>query len=219
MPLTYLLYRCPRCGNDPLEGSKDEANCPACGLAFARGGEGGLIRILDPSGEAWEVPGHRLASEVQGWTEKRLAEDRPGDAIIHSAVVRVRQSGPESPVHWGGGLLGFAEAMGEAVGGMLLLSREALTFDSGKKAGPHPGNPSGPGPTGRKTWPLLDIRAVQTSSSTLQFSPADGGLVEFKFPEDSPFRWETLLRGTLKRVYRAEGLGEIVEFQPRIVTE
>ncbi len=32
-----------------------------------------------------------------------------------------------------------------------------------------------------QSWPLLEIRAVQTSSSSLQFSPASGGLVELRF--------------------------------------
>jgi hypothetical protein len=206
MPLTYLLYRCPGCGHDPLEGVKDEATCPACGLAFARGGEGGLILGRDSSGGVWEGPGHRLSASIEGRTVRQISEFRPEGASIHRAEVIVRRSGVESPVRFGGELLGFAEAMGGGVSGTLDLSKESLTLRTGPEAE-------------REDWPLLHIRAVQTSSSTLQFSPVSGGLVEFRFPNDSPFRWETLLRESLRLAYRREGLGEIVEFQPRIVAE
>jgi hypothetical protein len=71
----------------------------------------------------------------------------------------------------------------------------------------------------REDWPFLDIRAVQTSSSSLQFSPRSGGLIELRFAEDSPYRWETMLREALRWAYREAGLGEILEFQPRVVAE
>ena len=61
--------------------------------------------------------------------------------------------------------------------------------------------------------------SATASSSSLQFSPASGGLVEFKFPGDSPFRWEHLLRRALRKAYEEAGMGTIVEFQPRIVAE
>ena len=80
-------------------------------------------------------------------------------------------------------------------------------------------NPGDSGGSEEVTWLFLDIRAVQTSSSSLQFSPASGGLVEFRFESDSPFRWEHLLHRGLRRAYAAAGLGTIVEFQPRIVVE
>jgi hypothetical protein len=151
---------------------------------------------------------------MEGWAEKEKHASAPTGTPIHQARVEVRKSGPEAPVWLGGELLGFAEAMGEAASGTLELSDEALTLRSGAGAGggSEEGNPS-------KSWPLLQIRAVQTSSSSLQFSPSTGGLVELRFLDDSPFRWEALLRDALQRAYRREGLGEIVEFQPRIVAE
>ena len=103
----------------------------------------------------------------------------------------------------------IAEAMGERVSGSLELTEEALILASS--------NPESE--KAQKTWPLLDIRAVQTSSSSLQFSPVAGGLMELRFPHDSPFRWEGLLRNALRKAYAREGRGRIVEFQPRIVTE
>lgn len=214
MPLTYLLYRCPRCGHDPLEGSGDEAACAGCGVHFSRGGEGGLIRVEEPSGESWEVQGHRLTAAMASFPSGQEAFGKSASGPIRSAEVRVRQSGEESPVRWGGELLGFAEAMGETRVGILEISGRALTLR------PNPRGEEGPQRSaGWKTWDLLDIRAVQTSSSCLQFSPSTGGLLEFRFPNDSPYRWETLLRDALRKAYRREGLGEIVEFQPRVVAE
>jgi hypothetical protein len=213
MPLVQFLYRCPHCGHDPTVGEKDEAACVECGMTYRRGGPGGLISISDPSGRTWDVPSHILSSSVDRWTEQDLDGPAVPEVPIHSSRVTVRESGDEAPVFFGGELMGFAEAMGSPTSGTLELSSEsiALRRDSG---------PGGPRQCAVhvQQWALLDIRAVQTSSSSLQFSPRSGGLVEFKFPEDSPFRWESLLRGALRRAYRRAGLGEIVEFQPRVVT-
>ncbi|MFH1765451.1 MAG: hypothetical protein ABIF09_14780 [Gemmatimonadota bacterium] len=212
MPLVYLLYRCPRCGQDPLEGEKDEATCSACGTHYARGGEGGLILVREPSGEVWEVPGHILTTAMEGWNEEDPSGSGGTGPSIHQARVEVRKSGAEAPVWWGGELLGFAEAMGKPALGSLQLTDEALVLSAvpGEQEGTPEGNAS-------EIWLLLEIRAVQTSSSSLQFSPSGGGLIQLKFPDDSPFRWEALLRDALRRAYRRAGLGGIVEFQPRIV--
>jgi len=214
MPLVHLLYRCPRCGQDPLEGEKDEATCTACGTRYSRGGEGGLIQVREPSGEMWEVPGHRLTTAMEGWREEEGSDSPAPGTPIRRTQVEVRQTGRESPVRLGGELLGFAEAMGEPTLGTLQITEEALILltGTGEADGSERGNPS-------ETWPFLEIRAVQTSSSSLQFSPSRGGLVQVRFASDSPFRWESLLRHALRRAYRGEGLGEIVEFQPRIVAE
>jgi hypothetical protein len=110
----------------------------------------------------------------------------------------------------GGELIGFAESMGDATSATLRLTQEGLEVDYHEDA---------PGEESTGFWPFLAIRAVQTSSSALQFSPSSGGLLEFRFVADSSFRWERLLRNALRRTYREAGLGEIVEFQPRIVTE
>ena len=62
-------------------------------------------------------------------------------------------------------------------------------------------------------------RGYRTPPDSFRIWNNDDTSQEFKFPEDSPFRWEALLRENLRRAYRAAGRGEIVEFQPRIVTE
>lgn len=220
MALTHLLFLCPRCGHDPLEGEKDVAACPECGLRFSRGGEGGLIRVVE-DGREWEVSGSVLTEAVLKRSLAALDAPLPNGDSIHSAQVLVRVSGEETPVRWEGQLLGFAEAMGEPTQGSLHLTRDSLRFSRDSKgfgAGEERFEAeNGAFPTTQ--WKILSIRALQTSSRALQFSPASGGLLEFRFPNDSPFRWEGLLRETMRRVYRENGLGEIVEFQPRIVAE
>jgi hypothetical protein len=213
MALVHLLFRCPRCGHDPMAGTKDKAECGSCGTAFSRGGEGALIRVVHSDGESWEVPSRALTLALERWLAEEVLPEDP-QVTVHSAQAWVRRSGPESPVRWGGQLIGFAEAMGERVAGRLRLTGDRLVFtpDSVEP------EPAGAVP-GEATWLLMDIRAVQTSSSSLQFSPALGGLVEFKFPSDSPFRWEHLLHRGLRNAYQKAGLGTIVEFQPRIVAE
>jgi hypothetical protein len=112
----------------------------------------------------------------------------------------------EKPFHFRGELLGFAEVFGPASEGVLEINEEALVL-----------TPPGEAEEEADGWSLLDIRAVQTSSSSLQFACGDGSLIQFRFQQDSPRRWESLLKGALKAIYRKRGLGEIVEFQPRIV--
>jgi hypothetical protein len=191
-----------------MDGMKDEVWCPACGTRFSRGREGGRIRIQEASGDTWEVPTHLLT---------RVPED-PGALISggkaddgswsHQAAVEVSRATKEIPFYFRGELLGFAEVYGPSTPGHLAIDPEGLTFQPDDAAGGK-----------AERWLLLDIRAVQTSSSSLQFAAKDRSLVQFRFHGDSPRRWENLLRAALKAIYRKHGLGEIVEFQPRIVTE
>lgn len=212
MALVHLLFRCPRCGFDPLKGERDEAVCPECGTGYARGGEGGLITVRQEDGNRWDVPSRALTVALERWLE---SDELPGDLLqtVHSARASVRRSGEEAPVRWGGTLIGFAEAMGEKKAGQLRITGDRLVFT------PDPASTGEDVRPADDTWLFSEIRAVQTSSSSLQFSPASGGLVELRFESDSPFRWEHLLHRGLRRAYWEAGKGTIVEFQPRIVAE
>jgi hypothetical protein len=122
--------------------------------------------------------------------------------------VEISRATREIPFRFRGELLGFAEVFGPSTPGVLAIDPEGLTFQPDDAAGGK-----------AERWLLLDIRAVQTSSSSLQFVPAEGGLIQCRFQSDSTRRWESLLRAALKAIYRLKGLGEIVEFQSRIVVE
>jgi 1-acyl-sn-glycerol-3-phosphate acyltransferase len=69
-----------------------------------------------------------------------------------------------------------------------------------------------------RTWDLLEIGAIQTSSKSVQIAPKAGGLVDFRFQDDSPKRWDGILQRAVRKAYERAGFGEIVEFQPRIAT-
>jgi hypothetical protein len=186
-----------------MEGEKDKAWCPECGVRFSRGGVGGRIRIEDGSGGTWEVPSSELSAAVARRDEVR------SEGWSHQARASIRTASHEVPFHFRGELLGYAEVFGPQRDGILEIDTDMLWFrPDGEGVGESP-----------EGWTLLDIRAVQTSSSALQFANKDGTLVQFRFQDDSTRRWEGLLRGALKAIYRKRGLGEIVEFQPRIVVE
>lgn len=210
MPLNHFLYRCPRCGADPLAGEGDHAWCDTCGCRFERGEGGGLIRVSCIDGGSWDVPGSLLGAAVAVWGGAWTRAVQAQDILFYQARVELRGASAERPVRYGGELLGFAEALGPPVPGWLTLKDDALFFSpvrGDRKAAKE------------ARWPLLEIRAVQTSSRALQLVPGrDKGVLHFEFPSDSPRRWEELLHLALRRAYRRAGLGEIVEFQPRIVT-
>lgn len=198
MPLTHLLYRCPRCGHDPLDGEGDEAWCESCGFRASRGGEGGRLQIIEPGGGEASVSGHRLAAA--------LDPEAPRDEARTARVEVRRGAGQEGPVIHRQEVLGFAEELGDPEEGVLELNSRSLTlWDTERRTAP------------RSVWAYLDIQAVQTTSSALQISPATGGVVHFRFLDDSPRRWEELLHARIRAAFRKEGRGEVLEFQPRIV--
>jgi len=192
-----------------LEGEKDEAWCPKCNVRFSRGRVAGRIQIVEESGERWEVPSHELSAAVEGWDPLPSSAPTQGRGWSHRAQVEVRYASQEVPFRFKGELLGFAELFESSSAGVLEIDGEALTLWPEEEVGARE----------LDSWLLMDLRAVQTSSKAVQFSHKDGTLVQFRFSEDSPRRWERLLREALRVRYREAGLGEIVEFQPRIVAE
>jgi len=201
-----------------MGGEGDEALCPSCGTRYHRGSPGGRIRILESSGATWEVPSYRLADAITALGGPLTRARTSDGGLSHRAGVELRKSQKEDPVRHRGELQGFAETLGPPQTGFLVLQDDVLAFlppdMTGKKGGAKGGEAEDGNPL--ETWDLMDIRAVQTSSSSLQISPKEGGVVQFRFQDDSPRRWEALLHLALRRIYRSRGLGEIREFQPRI---
>jgi hypothetical protein len=216
MSLKDFLYRCPACGQDPLPGARDTVACPACGLRVDReGGRDTRLRVTLPG----RAPVHLLAATLADRIEALggpLSRARQADgALAYGAAVRVRMAGSEAPVRYGGRLLGFVERFGAGTPAHLHLGDDALTL-----------LPLGapPGREPLRCWPLESLRALQTSSSAVQITTghADGtggpatGLVLFRFVEDSPRRWDELLRHAVAQRWEVLGRGPIREFQPRI---
>lgn len=206
MTLRNLLYRCARCGQDPVTGRGDRVRCPACGALYERGGGEAAIRVRTPDGESARVPAIRLTEAIRDLGGPLPAARQEDGALRFRSRVRVRRSREEDAVRYRGRLVGFFEKLGPVRSATLHLVDDALELRDGESGAV----------TDR--WSLLDLRAVQSSSSSVQIYTVDGELVQFGFPDESPLRWEALLHEVLRRAYRRAGKGEIVEFQPRIVT-
>ncbi|MDH3222671.1 MAG: hypothetical protein OEO23_03065 [Gemmatimonadota bacterium] len=205
MALADLLYRCPRCGFDPMDGEGDDASCPACSTRYSRGRGDRLLVERRPDGVTAEVPVATLVDLIEANGGPLSRAERPDGSIDYRADVLASWRVGEEPVHHRGALRGFSESMGEAVQAVLKVDRDGVTLSA-------PGQPEA-------RMAFLEIRALQTSSSSLQLSLPGDRLVQFKFLSDSPRRWEDLLRQLLRAAYRRAGKGNVVEFQPRIVTE
>ena len=130
--------------------------------------------------------------------------ERPGGGLMYSAAAMVSWRISERAVRYRGVLRGFTESMGASLRGTLTVDREEVVVEDGR-----PGS-------GR--WRHLDICAVQASSSALQLSLPGNRLVQLHFPDDSPRRWEGLMRHLITEAYERAGRGRVVEFQPRVVT-
>lgn len=202
MGLKAFLYRCPLCGADPVEGRKDRVRCPACGSRFLRGHSDATVRVERTEEKAKEVPAVRLSEAIEEMGGPLPAARGDEGTIRYEAAVRVRRAVDEQPLWHRGALLGFIERREGGTSGVLRVDDNTLELvEEG---------------TLRSRWSLLDLRAVQTNSSSVQIRAATGEIVNFRFVDDSPLRWEALLQELLRRSYRNEGRGEIVEFRPRI---
>ncbi|MFW5905159.1 MAG: hypothetical protein ACOCUZ_02975 [bacterium] len=215
MGLSDLLYRCPECGADPTEGTGRRARCPACGAAFRPTPDGLGIRIRTSAGARDESLAALVrAISAHGGPLTRAAAGSDG-SLVYEAQVLLREAHREEAVRHAGRLLGFTEQFGPSVPGTLELRSQRLRFvPSGAGRSGFSGGPDAE--SGDRTWELRDMRALQASSSAVQLSPVQGGVLLCRFPDDSPRRWELLLAEALQRVWTTLGRGEIVEFQPRI---
>ncbi len=216
MALRDFLYRCPSCGADPLPGTDDRVACPGCGLQVDReGGSDTRLRVTLPGNPPVHLAAAALADRIEALGGALERARGPGGRLDYGAAVRVRTAGSEKPVRYGGRLLGFAERFARGMPGWLHLSDTAVSLFA---------DASGDRDRPLRSWPLESLRSLQTSSSAVQFTtragkgPRDGGtgLVLFRFEEDSPRRWDELLRHAVAQRWLEVGKGHILEFQPRI---
>jgi len=204
MALTDLLYRCPRCGRDPLPGVGEHAECPECFTTYSRGSVGSRIRVAFPGGSPAELPPHVLTGRIDALGGALPLEPGEGGEVRRTPV-RMQRSRSEEPVEWEGTLVGFVESYEPPEEGVLRLTVDTLEFLA-------------PGGNLLASWGLTTLTAVQGASSAVQIRLPGGWLHQFRFPLDSPRRWESLLRILVSRARLRAGLGEVVEFQPRITS-
>jgi len=206
MPLTDLLYRCPNCGSSPLRPAGSGAGCPACGLRYLPGGAGGRIRVGSPNGNWGETPVATLVRQMEEWGGQGGEAEAPGGAAIERTRVLFSLAVREDPIRYRGRLLGFVERFGPGLEGVLTLDSAQLQILL----------PSNPDP---QSWALEDLRSLQSSSSFIQFTDTLETVVLLHFPDDSPRRWDEVLRAAIQTRWSTLGRGIITEFQPRIRTQ
>lgn len=203
MAIPDLLWACPECGEDRgLSPESRHYRCRRCGTVYRRG-EGAAIEAQHPDGT-------RTVRQPAEWmrlvpTPESIVSQHVNDAeLIRSAKVDARWVTGTDSVHGEDGFLNYIEVWGQETSGTLRLWPERLVFAA-----------DGDDPV---AWALASLRAVQASSSSLQVNGQEAPLVSFHFQDDSILLWEELLHAALRDLYARTGKGEIVEFQPRIVT-
>lgn len=206
MALSDLLWACPECGEDRgLSPDRPGYRCRACGTHYRRE-EGASIRARRPDGsEVVRRPAEWLAQLPDPQTI--VAQHDGEDSTLRSARVRAARVTDFDTVHGEDGYLNRIEIWGEESPGTVEIRRDRLVY-----------TPDGGARGNGFDWPLEAVNAVQASSSTLQINRRGEPPVSFRFLDDSIFLWEELLHAVLRDFYGRTGRGEIMEFQPRIVT-
>lgn len=197
MAIADVLYACIECGRqEGLRRVEAAEACERCGTRYTRV-DGAQIRIEAPGRPAETRPAAFWLDILLNAAPESL-ENVPPDPVLLRIAERRRP-------HWAAGLyLGRIEHFGPDLSGTLTLEKDRLSF-----AGDYI----------QYSWKLLDLTAVQPSSRALQLKLRSGPLLSIKFPQGSAILWENRIQRTIQTLYRAQGLGRILEFQPRIVTE
>ncbi len=199
MPIHDMLYRCPRCGHDPLDGHKGRARCSSCGTTFEQG-RGSVIIVRPPKAPPERISASRLIADVE-----KMGGPGNGEGLLREARIVFGRAEGHDIIRLRGEVLGFSERISWKGGGLLKLEGEALTFV------PDQGLPS----VEEFSCPLGDIRGILISSSALQVTLEGGRMYQFEFVDDSSKRWEDLVCLALTRLYARSGQ-YITEFKPRI---
>ncbi len=213
MPIHYMLYRCPRCGHDPLVGHEGGARCSSCGTQFEQG-RGAAIIVRPPEGPVEQSSASRLIQAVE-----EMGGPGTKEGLSREARAAFGRAEGHDVIRWRGEVLGFSEKISRKGDGLIRLEGEVLTFRPDGGRGGLSGSKGRDERSGRDeefSCHLSDIRGVQISSMALQVTLKGQRLYQFTFLDDSPKRWEDLLCLALRRFYDRSGQC-ITEFRPRIV--
>lgn len=189
-----LLWACVVCGTEErvrASGRRGVEQCEVCGATYWRG-VGSKIVVQQQGRDPVEKP----AGE---WITA-LPPMRP----FGSSRCQVRVAVEDKPIYSFGSYMGRYERMGPAKAGVLELEGSRLRFIADEGNG--------------FDWALLELSAIQMSSSTLQLKAKRQPVVTIRFERSSAKLWEERLQAAVRDAYARAGLGDIVEFQPRIST-
>lgn len=203
MAIPDLLWACPACGRDRgLGPDRRGYRCTGCGTAFSRG-QGAAIQADAPDGSSTALRPVEWLARLPD-PQSLVRERAGGGGEIRAARASARWVTGFDPVSGEHGYLNRIEVWGQPTPGRLELRSDRLVWDPAEKSA--------------DTWPLGSLTAVQASSRAVQLNRSGAPLVELRFHDDSIFLWERLLHAALRDFYGRTGRGDIVEFQPRIVT-
>ncbi|TVR63882.1 MAG: hypothetical protein EA422_08535 [Gemmatimonadales bacterium] len=152
-----------------------------------------------PFTDAGAIPGSASGAEVG-------SHHPESSQPIRETRAKLKLATGQTPIRFQGQVLGFMEEFGASREGLLRLEPEALSFQPDATRG-------------EDRWPLDRIRSVQASSSSVQITTHERGLVSIKVQGESIRLWELLIHQAIQAVWSARGWGRIVEFQPRIRAE
>lgn len=198
MAIRDLLWACPLCGPPArLRAQRRGDRCERCGTHYRRG-PGSMIVANPPAAEPIT---HRAAQ----WLDMLPRLDQAAEEMAQGPEpVEIRIARGREALYDGDELLGWAESYGPRLRGTLTITPEHLRLDAFN--------------AGTIELGLDRITAVQPSSATLQIKARAQPVVEIRFIEASVRLWESRIQQALRKRYREEGRGEIVEFQPRVTS-
>ena len=186
-----LLWACVVCGaEESIEVQDKVERCRQCGARYERGA--GSEIVVTGQGSA------PVAKQPREWVKQLPAPTLTGSAECH-----VRFATTDTPIHSFGQYFGRFESFGEPVRGTLVLNEDHVRFTSGSDL--------------LYNVKLIDLTAIQLSSSSLQLKARRQPLLTIKFTKASPRMWDERLQMAVREAYRKAGLGDVVEFQPRVV--
>lgn len=186
-----LLWACVVCRSEESLRQDDKVErCEQCGATY------------------WRARGAEITIESRGHRETRRAGEwsalLPPVTPVGSATCSLSIAHSDEPIRSYGEYFGRFEKFGEAHIGTLSVDEDTLHFAYDRH---------------EMNWPLLELSAIQLSSSTLQVKAKRQPVMTIRFAQSSPRLWEERLQAAVRKAYESAGLGEVVEFQPRIVAK
>ncbi|HEX9109175.1 MAG TPA: hypothetical protein VF832_18135 [Longimicrobiales bacterium] len=214
MAIRDLLWACPLCGTvgGIAPAGKAEA-CSACGASFRRAQAARIEahradgRTETRSATEWSalLPAEPPVTALPADGREGAPSEGQGRVLVRRDRVLARFARGEQAIRHAGRFIGMMERFGPERAGELVLRQESIELDLEDGE--------------RREWPLDRVAALQASSRTVQLRPRGEPIISFRFPESSARLWEESIAAALRRRWRETGRGEILELQPRIVTQ
>jgi hypothetical protein len=228
MAIRDLLWACPLCGSEgALEPVRGAEVCHRCGTSYRRGRRATIVARPPGRPTLSLSPAEWLDRLPDIGIEERFRQAANRAGIIHSEPALLRTEIGAETVSFRGTYLKLFVRLGPPRAGILKLETDRIGFHPysepgavAASSGSSTTSSAPPQPTSPVsiTWAFTDITAIQPSSATLQISARMQPLASLQVPGGSIRFWEELLCAALQAHYTVTGRGEIVEFQPRIVT-